>query len=79
MEANSIDEIKSKAEEELNELVDDYKKKRKDIFRKKNLQIKKFKEQQAQKLGYLLFDFFETTDVNKVLEELKLQDKIIIK
>ncbi|MBY7065179.1 hypothetical protein HYI35_19070 [Clostridium sporogenes] len=79
MEANSIDEIKNKAEEELNELVNDYKKKRKDIFRKKNLQIKKFKEEQAKKLGYALLDFFETTDVNKVIEELKLQDKITIK
>ncbi|EPY6472552.1 hypothetical protein ACWO4B_003249 [Clostridium sporogenes] len=79
IEINSIEKIKSKAEQELNELTTDYKQKRKEILRKKNIQIKKFKEQQEQKLGHALFDFYDTTDVNEVLKKLNLQNKIKIK
>lgn len=78
IKSNKVEEIISEAEKELELLTEEYKRKRKEIMRKKNADVKKYLEQQQKKLGKALLDYYETTDVNVVLEKLNLEKKIKI-
>lgn len=74
----TVEEIKRKAEEEIELLTEEYKRKRKEIMRKKNADVKKFMEQEQKKLGKALLDYYKTTDINVVLKKLNLENKIKI-
>lgn len=78
IKAGSVEEIISDSDKELEKITQEYKRMRKEIMKKKNLDIKKFKEQQYKKLGKALLDFYETNDVNVVLQKINLDKKIKI-
>lgn len=75
---DSVEEIKRKAEEEIDLLTEEYKSKRKEIMRKRNADVKKFMEQEQKKLGKALLEYYKTTDINVVLKKLNLENKIKI-
>ncbi len=69
---NSIVTIQEKAEEELMRIEAKYKEKRKAIKRKKNAELKKYKEEQALKLGMMLCKYYDCYDINEVLKKANL-------
>ncbi|HAP6323894.1 hypothetical protein [Enterococcus faecium] len=69
---NSIVTIQEKAEEELMRIEAEYKEKRKAIKRKKNAELKKYKEEQALKLGTMLCKYYDCYDINEVLKKANL-------
>jgi hypothetical protein len=70
---NSIVTIQEKAEEELMRIEAEYKEKRKAIKRKKkNAELKKYKEEQALKLGMMLCKYYDCYDINEVKKKANL-------
>jgi hypothetical protein len=70
---NSIVTIQEKAEIELMRIEAEYKEKRKAIKRKKkNAELKKYKEEQALKLGMMLCKYYDCYDINEVLKKANL-------
>jgi uncharacterized membrane protein YqiK len=71
---NSIVTIQEKAEEELMRIEAEYKEKRKKarLSAKKNAELKKYKEEQALKLGMMLCKYYDCYDINEVLKKANL-------
>lgn len=73
MQTEGLVIIEAKADEELTKLEQEYKRKRKEINRKKNLDMKKYKHEQALMLGQKLCCHYETYDAKVILEKLGME------
>lgn len=67
-----INEIEAKAQEEMLKVEQEYKEKKKEIRTKKNDKVRKYKEQEALKLGMFLCKHFKTYDCEKIKSQLNL-------
>lgn len=69
-----IDSINEKAEVELIKIEQEFKEKKKEIRRKKNAELRKYKEQQALKLGTMLCKHFNTYDIEDIIKRLSIEE-----